>query len=633
MAVTKIMNIKNSKSHGKKAGKHLINALEYITNPEKTKNGLYIGGVNCVSSARGAFVQMSNTKKQLNSNGTRQAYHFILSCPPDEGTPEIMTELTKRFLEEYLKDDYEVLYAVHDNTEKVHSHIIFNSVSFRTGKKYRYENGDWEKIIQPIVNKLCEEYGLSKLDIEESREEKKRERGQRKKLQKDIDAAIEKSSSYDEFLNYMGEKYKIKYGKYLAMKSETGKQYIRVKGIGDIYSEDMIKLRIALKSGYIKKYSYQYNKKIKFFRADYNFLKKLKYKKMNPYQKWLLKKYLKQKKILKCSYASNTWKYKDDLKKLREAQKEYLYVAEKNITSPKQLEKKLLDLQQKKISIAVERKKLNTEGKIYERIMEKYNRLEELEDRYKIYSDDGDKIFQAAYEEYKNIQAEIESMGLDIKKIKDYISNVKNKKAEFTYRNTKINNEIRIINRLIQKDKSDGLYSVKNMIGIEENENTMPTLEHNFLLWSKSRAVNSYTFFRVINHQTDNDYSRDNYYIICDRTNPEKYIKVKSVRDEFHGEKYTRSYYEIYNKDEMLLKCDDGKFEGREPKYWSTLREKIQQTSGLKDDNIIFENIENFQKYIAAYEEYKTERREQKDKNINENKMNEVSNNEKDRRI
>lgn len=633
MAITKIMNIKNSKKHNKKVGKHLINALEYITNPEKTKSGLYVAGVNCPANAKGAYVQMSQTKKQLNSNGSRQAYHFILSCPPNEGTPEIMMELTKKFLEEYLKDDYEVLYAVHDNTEKVHSHIIFNSVSFRTGKKYRYENGDWEKIIQPIVNKLCEEYGLSKLDIEESKEEKKREKGQRKKLQEDIDAAIEKSNSYDEFLNYMGEKYKIKYGKYLAMKSETGKQYIRVKSIGDIYSEDMIKLRIALKTGYMKKYSYAYNKKIKFFRADYNFLKKLKYKKMNSYQKWLLKKYIRQKKILRCSYAANTWKYKDDLKKLREAQKEYLYVAENNITSPSQLEEKLSGLQKKKISIAIERKNFNIEGQVYEGILEKYNRLIELEDRYKIYSDEGDIMFKAAYEEYKNIQNEIESMGLDINKIKEYISNIKNKKAEFTYRNTKINDEIRILNRLIQKNKSDGLYSLKNIIGIEENENTMPTLEHNFMLWSKSKAENSYTFFRVINHCTDNDYSRENYYIICDRTNPEKYIKVKSVREEFNGEEYTRSYYEIYNKDNMVMECDDGKFEGRKSDYWSKLRKQIQETSGLGDDNIIFENIENFQKYIAAYEEYKAIKREQSEKNINRNKEDEVRNNEKDRRI
>lgn len=633
MAITKIMNIKNSKKYKKKAGKHLINALEYITNPQKTQNGLYVSGINCPANARAAFIQMTQTKKQLNSNGTRQAYHFILSCPEGEGTPEIMMELTKRFLEEYLQDDYEILYTVHDNTEKVHSHIIFNSVSFRTGKKYRYENGDWQKIIQPIVNKLCEEYGLSKLEIEENEKEKKREKGQRKKLQQEIDLAIDNSNSYDEFLNYMSGKYKIKYGKYLAMKSETGKQYIRVKSIGDLYAEDMIKLRIALKKGYLKKYNYNYNRRIKSFRADFNFIKKLKYKKMNPYQKWVLKKYMRQRKILKCNYATNTWKYKDDLKKLREAQKEYLYIVEKNITGPEQLEEKLVNLQQKKISIATERKKFNTEGKIYSGIIEKYNRLSELEDRYKIYLESGDEIFREAYEEYKNIQAEIKDMGLDIKKISDYIANIQNKKNEFTYRNTQINNEMKILKSLIEKNKNDGLYYIKHNIGIDENENTLAELENNFLLWSKSKAANSHTYFEVINHRTDNDYSRDNYYIICDRNNPEKYIRVKSVREIFNGEEYTRSYYEIYNKDKLLLKCDDGRFEGRTPDYWRDLRNEIQETSGLKDDNIIFENVENYTKYYAAYEKYKAEKNIKHQENIKEQKNNEVKNDEKNRRI
>ena len=63
MAITKIMNIKNSKKYKKKAGKHLINALEYITNPQKTQNGLYVSGINCPANARAAFIQMTQDRK------------------------------------------------------------------------------------------------------------------------------------------------------------------------------------------------------------------------------------------------------------------------------------------------------------------------------------------------------------------------------------------------------------------------------------------------------------------------------------------------------------------------------------------------------------------------------------------
>ena len=70
---------------------------------------------------------------------------------------------------EYLGDAYEAVYAVHDNTDNIHSHIVFNSVNRMTGKKFRYQKGDWGKYIQPIVNRLCEEYGLSTIEIETDR--------------------------------------------------------------------------------------------------------------------------------------------------------------------------------------------------------------------------------------------------------------------------------------------------------------------------------------------------------------------------------------------------------------------------------------------------------------------------------
>lgn len=56
-------------------------------------------------------------------------------------------EITQKFVEEYLGKSYEAVFVVHDNTAHVHSHIVFNSVSFVDGKKYRYEKGDWAKYI------------------------------------------------------------------------------------------------------------------------------------------------------------------------------------------------------------------------------------------------------------------------------------------------------------------------------------------------------------------------------------------------------------------------------------------------------------------------------------------------------
>ena len=157
MATSKILYMKDC---GKAFhGRHLKVALEYISAPEKTQDGRLISGINCIPEF--AFEQMKETKKKYGKIDKRQAYHLIISFKEREVDADTAFEITEKFVKEYLGEKYEAVYAVHDNTAHIHSHIVFNSVSFLDGKKYRYEKGDWAKYIQPITNKLCEEYGIS----------------------------------------------------------------------------------------------------------------------------------------------------------------------------------------------------------------------------------------------------------------------------------------------------------------------------------------------------------------------------------------------------------------------------------------------------------------------------------------
>ena len=149
---------------------HLANAVSYITDEEKTQGGLLVGSHNCGVDT--ALQEMLSVKRKYGKTDKRQGYHFIISFKKQEVRPETAMEITQKFVERYFGDDFQCLYATHDNTQHVHSHILFNSVSWRTGKKYRYEKGDWAKEIQPIVNELCKEYGLSIQDIEVGAEER-----------------------------------------------------------------------------------------------------------------------------------------------------------------------------------------------------------------------------------------------------------------------------------------------------------------------------------------------------------------------------------------------------------------------------------------------------------------------------
>lgn len=166
MAITKIMNIGASKQGDVAA--HLHNALEYITNAEKTENGVLVGYINCMEGM--VFEQMRQTKQLYGKVGGRQGYHFVLSLAPGERNVEQMFEVVREFAEEFLKGEYEAMYSVHTDKNHIHAHLIFNSVNLVTGRKFEYKKGDWKYKIQPITNRLCENHGLSIVPAEYSKD-------------------------------------------------------------------------------------------------------------------------------------------------------------------------------------------------------------------------------------------------------------------------------------------------------------------------------------------------------------------------------------------------------------------------------------------------------------------------------
>ena len=147
MAITKIFRI--NQSGGSTPGKYLKQALLYIADEEKTQEGKFVGSINC--QVEHAYEEMIATKKQFGKTDKRQAYHMIISFEEYKLDPEVAFSVTKEFVQEFLGRAYEALYAIHDNTDHTHAHIIFNSVNCLTGKKFRYEKGDWAKKIQPIT--------------------------------------------------------------------------------------------------------------------------------------------------------------------------------------------------------------------------------------------------------------------------------------------------------------------------------------------------------------------------------------------------------------------------------------------------------------------------------------------------
>lgn len=255
MAITKILHMKQAKS-GYMA-KHLANGLKYITDPDKTEGGRYVSGSNCIPE--NALAQMLETKRHFGKLDKRQGYHFIISFEEEDITEETAFAVVGQFVKEYLGPDFEAVYAVHNDTDHIHGHIIFNSVRCTNGYKYDCPKGEWEHRIQPLVNRLCEEHGLSALDMEEVREKRKKRRegikeepkkqkalsGRNQRIKRDVDRAVQDADTYEEFLEnleYMG--YELSGKKHLALREIGAERARRIDLFGEEYTEEMLRCRI-----------------------------------------------------------------------------------------------------------------------------------------------------------------------------------------------------------------------------------------------------------------------------------------------------------------------------------------------------------------------------------------------------
>lgn len=240
MAVTQIHPIETT----------LKAALDYIMNPEKTDDKLLVTGVDC--SPETADLQFNWTKKAADKTDGRLAYHMIQSFKPGEALPETAHEIGKRFAEAITGGEFQCIISTHIDKGHVHNHIIFNSVSHITQKKF-HAAADIYHRLQRESDKLCIEYGLSVIEEKSGEKgkshkeysENKKGTSWKSKLRETLDRNIPKSESWEDFLLRMeSDNYEIKQGKYISFKAKKQSRFIRTKTLGESYTEEKIKKRI-----------------------------------------------------------------------------------------------------------------------------------------------------------------------------------------------------------------------------------------------------------------------------------------------------------------------------------------------------------------------------------------------------
>ena len=325
MAITKILNI--MESEGRNPASHLKNALEYIQNPDKTEECVLMGSINCLPDT--AFKQMEETKNIFHKNSKRQGYHVIISFSPEEKvTAEQAMYVLEHFAKDVLGDDYEAVYAVHTDREHMHGHLIWNSVSMTTGKKYNSPKGNWKNHLQPITNKYCDELGLSIMPAEYSRNPKnisrdkwEREMSMKENILRDAKMCAYAAGNVDHFKYLMKRLgYVFKKDAWMEVQAPGFQYYHKLAKLDEMFSEETLRHHVDM----------PWMAKPYFYSSDIRGLHRTK---LSPFQKKFYAKLYRLRIVEQKRFVVGGAKYTEDLKRFHRLQDEYLLLVNNDIKS------------------------------------------------------------------------------------------------------------------------------------------------------------------------------------------------------------------------------------------------------------------------------------------------------------
>ena len=443
MAITKILNIQESE--GRNPASHLKNALEYIQNPDKTEECVLVGGINCLPDT--AFEQMEETKNIFHKTGKRQGYHVIISFSPEEKvTAEQAMYVLEHFAKDVLGDDYEAVYAVHTDREHMHGHLIWNSVSMTTGKKYNSPKNNWKNHLQPITNKYCDELGLSIMPAEYSRNPQNisRDKWEKEMSMKEIILRDAKMCAYAagnvEHFKYLMKRlgYVFKKDAWMEVQAPGFRYYHKLAKLDEMFSEDMLRHHVDM----------PWMAKPYFYSSD---IKGLHRAKLSPFQKKFYAKLYRLRIVEQKRFVVGGAKYTEDLKRFHRLQDEYLLLVNNDIKS-------VVDL--------------------VDFISEKEDKIQQIEDRQK-------EIYRESSSRKRSIKNEEQYREYQIwhMEVQEELDELKQEKRE-------IKRQIQLADDIIKEDLHTAYYAVSGKEEIVADRDVeIPGMEEDMLVERTEKAV------------------------------------------------------------------------------------------------------------------------------------------------
>ena len=239
MAITKIHPIKVN----------LKKALDYIENPDKTDDKMFVSSYGC--SYETADIEFQMLLDQAFKKGNNLAHHLIQAFEPGETTPEQVHEIGRQLADEVLGGKYPYVITTHIDKGHLHNHIIFCAVDMANQRKY-ISNKQSYAYIRRTSDRLCRENGLSVVKPGKDKgksyaewDAQRKGKSWKAKLKIAIDAAIPQARDFDGLLRLMeAQGYEIKHGKFISFRTPGQERFTRCKTLGEDYTEERITQRI-----------------------------------------------------------------------------------------------------------------------------------------------------------------------------------------------------------------------------------------------------------------------------------------------------------------------------------------------------------------------------------------------------
>lgn len=248
MAYDKIIPVKRRLDH----------CIGYVLNEEKA--GVPDGpalqtALNCCLET--AFREMTDTKRRWDKRRGVLGYHLIHSYAPGEVTPQEAHDAGVEFARRLVGTRFEAVVATHLDRGHIHCHIVFNSVSFVDGEKFRNDFKAYYGDIRGLSNAVSRERGLSVIEpgqgtgqhYAEWDAQRQGKTTLRQLVRQDIDAALGRAYTLRSFWAELERQgYQVKRGenvKYSAIKPPGGGRFVRLSSLGEDYTEQALFKRLG----------------------------------------------------------------------------------------------------------------------------------------------------------------------------------------------------------------------------------------------------------------------------------------------------------------------------------------------------------------------------------------------------